>query len=154
MNPNNYEHQVLFKYWVISNLPLVADIKNIIYQNPLWYRKEFKIPKFEQFTSKTFINEYDIVFEKVPINKSEFIKNLDGGLVHTHNDREVLLKLKSNQISEVTFFYVFDKYHYYNINFEKSNIKTMMMVKDCEFKVFKHVHHTYVLAKDPYLRAK
>jgi hypothetical protein len=153
MNPN-YEYQVLFKYWVISNLPLVSDIKNIIHQNPLWYRKEFKIPKLEQFTSNTFINEYDIVFEKVPINKSEFIKNLDGGLVHTHNDREVLLKLKSNLISEVTFFYESDKYHYYNIHFEKSNIKTVMMVKDCEFKVFKNLQHTYVLARDPYLRAK
>jgi hypothetical protein len=41
MNPSNYDYKVLFKYWVISNLPLVTDIKNIIHQNPLWYRKEF-----------------------------------------------------------------------------------------------------------------
>lgn len=150
---NQYNYDTLYKYWTIRNLNVDTDVKQTILKNTQWYTKEFRIPDLDQFEHNYYINEYGIVFEKIPLGISS---PFGHQTIHNYKDRQVLLKLNNGQISNVKFFYENDKYHYYQIDPLKSSINTITLVKGSFENVerFQQYNISYILVTDPLFRAR
>lgn len=136
-----YQQNNYYKTWLINQFNVDCDIKNIIKKLP-WFIREFRIPDFNDYNNG-YINEYGIYFEKHAIATH---------LKHNHKDKEVLLTLNNGKIIQVDLFYKQDLTHYYNIHFEKSNIKHITMVKQ-EHQFFTKNRIPYVTSINPLFRA-
>ena len=142
-----YQQNNYYKTWLINQFNVDCDIKNIIKQLQ-WFIREFRIPNLNDYNNG-YINEYGICFEKhsIAIN-----------FKHNHQDKEVLLTLNNGKIIGVDLFYENDLTHYYSIEFDKSNIKTINMVKqNYQFFTKNRVSYvsyvSYVTSINPLFRA-
>lgn len=127
----------IYKNWLVNQFDMDVDIHNMIQSAIL--TQQFKIPELDDI-----FTYYGIVFEK---------RNLPLHKQHNHKDKEVLLRIVAGKIVEVLFFYIEDLTHYYTINFAKSGIHTISMVKQL-YHMYKQDNQVYVSTIDPVLIAK
>lgn len=135
-----YNRNVYEKFWLINQFDVDSDIKNTIRNDERWFIKEFRIPD----ENDSCINEYGIFFHKIPIGLH---------MKHNHRNKEVLMTLINGKIIDVKIFLIADLSHYYNIDFEKSGIHDIKIIKQ-HYKIFKRDGGVYVTTIDPIFRAK
>jgi len=66
----------------------------------------------------------------------------------TNKDKEVFLQIEQGKIVAVEFYYTDDITHKYMINFKKSGIENINIVKQ-EYNMVKHDGHIYASLIDP-----
>lgn len=113
----------IYKFWLIQYLDMVNDVNNIIQRSLIIYERVFKLPHDDQFINNNYVNPQGIVFNKI---KDRYM------LVSTkHMFIEAELHVINEQILDVQF-YCRNNLHHYDIDFKKSNIHKLTMVKqDC-----------------------
>lgn len=134
-----HKKDMIYKYWLIRHFEMDIDINNTILALSELHVKEFTIP--EMFNS-VYINPYGIVFQK---------KSLPFDKQHNHQEKEVLLIIKDGKIISVDMFYISDRTHYYSIDFLKSEIKNITIIKQ-PYALFCKNGDTCVTTIDPVFR--
>jgi hypothetical protein len=119
---------------------LVKDIINLIH-NHEWYTTTFKIPSFKDFDSVIvggcIANDYGIVFRKIRLL-----------CIHLHQDKETIMKIYNKTTEDIKFFYIDDIYYTYTIDFKRSEIKHLSIIKQ-PYKIYKSNGDIYVSTIDP-----